>query len=208
MVQLSAVDGLLILGLLGTAVFAVNGALTAIQAARLDIVGVVTLGSVTALGGGITRDVLLGRLPPEGLVDWRYLGVALASSALVFPAHRRLARVSTLVMVLDAAGLSLFCVTGTLAALAHGAGPLLAILLGTVTGAGGGTYRDLLVGRIPVILTSGMYAIPASIGAALTALVVALGWQGPLPYLAAAGVCFVVRVAGVWLNLNAPTVAD
>ncbi|HEY3408665.1 MAG TPA: trimeric intracellular cation channel family protein [Propionicimonas sp.] len=204
MFPLSGADGLLILGLIGTAVFAVNGALTAVQAAKLDIVGVTTLGTITALGGGITRDVLLGALPPEGLADWRYLSLALVTSALVFPAHRLLARFVSLVTVLDAAGLSLFCVTGTLASLEHGAGPLLAIILGTISGVGGGTYRDLLVGRIPVILTSGVYAIPAAIGATATMGVAALGWTGPIPYIAAAGLCFAIRMIGVHYNLNTP----
>jgi uncharacterized membrane protein YeiH len=203
---LSGADGLLILGLIGTAVFAVNGALTAVQAARLDIVGVTTLGTITALGGGITRDVLLGALPPEGLADWRYLALALVASALVFLTHRPLARIASLVTVLDAAGLSLFCVTGTLASIAHGAGPLLAIVLGTVTGVGGGTYRDLLVRRIPIILTSGVYAIPAAIGATATAVAVALGWTGPVPYLAAAALCFAIRMLGLRYNLNTPQI--
>lgn len=204
MFPLSAADGLLILGLIGTAVFAVNGALTAVQAAKLDIVGVTTLGTITALGGGVVRDVLLGRLPPEGLADWRYLALALIASALVFVIHRPLAKVVSLVAVLDAAGLSLFCVTGTLTSLAHGAGWLLAVVLGTITGVGGGTFRDLLVGRVPVILTSGVYAIPAAIGAAATAGAAGLDWTGPVPYLAAAALCFAIRMVGLRYNLNPP----
>lgn len=164
------------------------------------------MGTITALGEGVTRDVLLGALPPEGLADWRYLGLALVASALVFVIHRPLARIVSLVTVLDAAGLSLFCVTGTLASLNHGAGWLLAVVLGTITGVGGGTFRDMLVGGVPVILTSGVYAIPAAIGAAATACVVALGWTGPVPYLASAALCFTLRMVGLRYNLNAPQV--
>lgn len=198
--------GLLVLTLAGTAVFAINGALTALQAARLDIVGVVTLGTITALGGGILRDVLLGRLPPENLLDWRILSLAIAASALVFVAHGPLARITGLVTLLDAAGLALFCVTGTLTALDHGSGGLLAVVLGTITAVGGGTFRDLMVQRIPVILTSGVYALPAAAGATLTVLAWLLGWGGPLAYLGAATVCFGIRMAGVRYHLNAPQV--
>lgn len=200
-------DWLAVLGLLGTAVFAVNGALTAIQAAHLDIVGVVTLGTITALGGGIVRDVLLGALPPQGLADWRFLAVALVASLAVFGIHRPLARFARSVNVFDAAGLGLFCVTGTLIALEHGSSPLLAVILGTITAVGGGTFRDLLTGRVPVILTkSDLYAIPACIGALATWAAWALEWRSPLAYLVAAMLCFGLRMAGVKFRLQAPRV--
>jgi uncharacterized membrane protein YeiH len=203
---MSPADLLLALSLLGTAVFAINGALTALQAARLDIVGVVTLGTITALGGGVIRDVLLGVIPPEGLADWRFLVVALVASAVVFGAHRRLSRIVGAITVFDAAGLSLFCVTGTLTALEHGAGPLLAIILGTTTAVGGGTVRDLLTSRVPSILTSDLYAIPAMVGALVTWAVWSLPWHSPLLYLLAALGCFVIRMLGVKYNLHAPQV--
>jgi uncharacterized membrane protein YeiH len=199
-------DWLLVLGLAGTAVFAINGALTAVQAARLDIVGVLTLGTITALGGGIVRDVLLGVLPPQGLADWRFLAVALAASGVVFLAHRRLAKFLVAVTIFDAAGLSLFCVTGTLAALDHGSGPLLAVILGTTTAVGGGTFRDLLTLRVPQILTSDLYAIPALVGATATWGAWALGWRSPLTYLVAALACFGIRMVGVKYKLHAPRV--
>jgi uncharacterized membrane protein YeiH len=197
---------LLGLSLLGTAVFAINGALTAIQAARLDIVGVVTLGTITALGGGIVRDVLLGSLPPQGLADWRFLTVALVSSALVFAVHRPLSKLIRWVTVFDAAGLSLFSITGTLVALDHGAGPLLAIILGTTTAVGGGTFRDLLTSRVPQILTSDLYAIPAMAGALATWVISTQPGLSPLFYLVAAVLCFGVRMVGVKFKLHAPRV--
>ncbi len=203
---MSPADWLLVLGLAGTAVFAINGALTALQAARLDIVGVLTLGSITALGGGIVRDVLLGVLPPEGLADWRFLAAALAASGVVFLVHRPLVRLVRWITVFDAAGLSLFCVTGTLAALDQGCGPLLAVILGATTAVGGGTFRDLLTLRVPQILTSDLYAIPALAGATLTWGAWALGWRSPLTYLAAALLCFGIRMVGVKYKLHAPRV--
>ena len=103
---------LLILDLAGTFAFALNGALTAVRAAHVDIVGVVTLGLVTAVGGGIIRDVLLGALPPATFVDWRYLAVAAGGGLIAFLFSRRLGRFTGSIDVLDAAGLSLFAVTG------------------------------------------------------------------------------------------------
>ena len=102
---------LLALDLLGTFAFALNGALTALRVARLDIVGVVTLGMITALGGGIIRDVLLD-IPPATFNDWRYLAVAAGGGLIAFVSGRPLERLNTPITVLDAAGLSLFAVTG------------------------------------------------------------------------------------------------
>ncbi len=102
------------LDLAGTFAFALNGALTAIRVAKLDVVGVLTLGMITALGGGIVRDVLLDDLPPATFGDWRYLAVAASGSLVAFTFGRRLDRLTNSIVVLDAAGLSLFAVSGAL----------------------------------------------------------------------------------------------
>jgi uncharacterized membrane protein YeiH len=111
---------LLVLDLAGTFVFALGGALTALRIARLDIVGVVTLGLVTALGGGIIRDLLIGAVPPATFSDWRYLAVATAGGFVAFVVGRRLERFTLPIDLLDAAGLSLFAVTGASKALTSG----------------------------------------------------------------------------------------
>ena len=129
---------LLILDLAGTFAFALNGALTAVRAAHVDIVGVITLGIITAVGGGIIRDVLLGALPPATFVDWRYLAVAASGGLIAFLFSRWLVRFTSPIDVLDAAGLSLFAVTGAGKALEFGVGPAQAIILGALTGVGGG----------------------------------------------------------------------
>jgi uncharacterized membrane protein YeiH len=196
---------LLALDLTGTFAFAVNGALTALRAARLDIVGVVTLGMITALGGGIIRDVLLDSLPPATFRDWRYLAVAAGGGLVAFLSGRRLERLSTPITVLDAAGLSLFAVTGARKAIDLGFGPAQAVILGTITGVGGGTLRDVLIRQIPSVLRSGLYAIPALVGAAATVVVGLLGVYGPGTAVGAAVLCFVIRMAGVHFGLNAPT---
>ena len=111
------------LDLLGTFAFALNGALTAVRTARLDVVGVITFGIITALGGGIIRDTLLGALPPATFVDWRYLAVTAAGGSIAFLFSRWLCRFTTPIDVLDAAGLSLFAVTGAGKALELGCRP-------------------------------------------------------------------------------------
>lgn len=195
---------LLALDLAGTFAFALNGALTGVRSTRLDIVGVVTLGVVTALGGGVLRDVLLGALPPATFSDWRYLLVAMAGGLLAFALGAWLDRLATPILVLDAAGLSLFAVTGASKALDYGMGLLPAVLLGAVTGVGGGTVRDVLLGRVPAVLHSELYAIPALLGAAVTVLAVSAGAYGAVAALLAAALCFGVRMLGVRYNLNAP----
>ena len=195
---------LLALDLTGTFAFAVNGALTALRMARLDIVGVVTLGMITALGGGIIRDVLIDSLPPATFSDWRYLVVAAAGGLVAFTFGRRLDRLHTPITLLDAAGLSLFAVTGASQALAFGLGPAQAVILGGVTAVGGGPLRDVLIRQIPSVLRTDLYAIPALIAATVTVGAVRLGVYGLPAALGAAVLCFLIRMLGVRFGLNAP----
>src|SRR5687768_6789511 len=152
---------LLALDLMGTFAFGLNGAMTALRAARLDLVGVVTLGMITALGGGIIRDVLIGSVPPDTFRDWRYLAVAAVGGLVAFGLSHRLVRLAGPITVLDAVGLSLFAVTGASKALEFGLGAGQAVILGAVTAVGGGTLRDVLVAQVPTVLRSGLYAVPA-----------------------------------------------
>ena len=141
------------LDLTGTFAFALNGALTAIRVAKLDVVGVVTLGMITALGGGIIRDIMIDSLPPATFSDWRYLAVAATGSLIAFAFGRRLGPLAGPILVLDAAGLSLFAVSGASKALDFGLGAGQAIILGAVNGVGGGTIRDSGI-RMAMIDTS------------------------------------------------------
>lgn len=194
----------LVLDLVGTGAFALNGALLAIRVARLDVFGVITTAMITALGGGIIRDVLLGSLPPVTFSDWRYLLVAFGAGLLAALVGRRLDRAIPVITVLDAAGLGLFAVTGAGRALATGVGPEQAVLLGLTTAVGGGTLRDVLLRQVPEVLHTGLYAIPALVAA--TVVVVANRLTAtPGPYeLGAAVLCFAIRLVGLRLNLNAP----
>jgi uncharacterized membrane protein YeiH len=194
----------LALDLAGVFAFALNGALTAIRLTRLDVVGVLTLGMITALGGGIIRDVLIDSLPPATFSDWRYLAVAATGSLVAFTFGRRLDRWLNPILVLDAVGLSLFAVSGALKTLEFGGGPAQAVILGAVTAVGGGTVRDVLIGEVPVVLRSGLYAIPALVGALVMVVAGELGVAGVPAAIGGAALCFVIRLVGVHYDLDAP----
>lgn len=195
---------LLTLDLADTFAFALNGALTAIRVARLDVVGVLTLGMFTALGGGIIRDVFIDSLPPATFSDWRYLAVAAGGSLVAFTLGRHLDRLTTAILVFDAAGLSLFAVSGALKALSFHVGPIQAVILGAITAVGGGTMRDVLIGRIPVVLRSELYAIPALAGALVVVIAEQLEAPNVPGAVAAAALCFGIRMLGIRFDLNAP----
>lgn len=200
---------LLALDLAGTFAFALNGAITGLEAARLDIVGMMTLGMVTALGGGILRDILINSLPPATFSSWPYLAVAAGGALIAFFHSRQLRRRFTLpIDLFDAAGLSLFCVTGATKSMEFGLGPAQAVILGAITAVGGGTIRDVLVRRVPTVLTSGLYAIPALAGAAIAVTATQTGVYGVPAALGAAAACFLIRLAGIRYNLNAPTAPE
>ncbi|MFI9472332.1 trimeric intracellular cation channel family protein [Streptomyces sp. NPDC052492] len=195
---------LLALDLTGTFAFGLNGALTAVRATRLDVVGVVVLGMITALGGGFIRDVLIDSLPPATLLDWRYYTLAAVGGLIAFALSRHLRRMVALIDVFDAIGLSTFAVIGASKALDSGLSVAPAILLGVITAVGGGTIRDTLVGQVPTVLRSGLYAIPALVGASLTVAAIEWGLSGLSAELGAASVCFLIRVIGLRFGLNAP----
>ncbi len=195
---------LLALDLTGTFAFGLNGALTAVRATRLDVIGVVALGMITALGGGVIRDVLIGAIPPATFQDWRYFALAAGGGLLAFAASKFLDRLQTPIVVLDAVGLSIFAVIGAEKALGHGLGIGPALLLGVVTAAGGGTIRDTLVRQVPSVLRSDLYAIPALIGATVTVATIQTGVYGVPAAVGAVAVSFAVRMLGVHFDLQAP----
>ncbi|WP_067966512.1 trimeric intracellular cation channel family protein [Nocardiopsis trehalosi] len=196
---------LLLLDLAGVFAFAVDGALTAIRSGRVDIVGVVVLGVVTAMGGGVIRDLLLG-VPPATFQDWRYLAVAMSAAPLAFLLDRRLDHLARPIALADAAGLSLFCVTGAAKAVEAGIGPVQAIVLGGITGVGGGTLRDVLMDRVPTVLSrdSHLYAIPALTGAAVVVVAAVAGAAGAWPAFAGAAACFALRAGSLRYRWRAP----
>ena len=154
-----------VLDLVGVFVFALSGGLAAVRK-QLDVLAVLVLAAAAGLGGGVLRDVLIGAVPPVGISDWRLVGAACAAGLITFFFHPRLSRIQRVVLVLDAAGLGLFVVAGALKALQLGTTPLTAVVVGVLTGVGGGALRDLLVGEPPSVLAQReLYVIPALLGA-------------------------------------------
>jgi len=195
-------DLILVLNLVGTFVFGISGGLAAVRH-RLDVFGAVVLAAVVGLAGGIIRDVLIG-IPPATFRDWRYLAVAGGAGIVTSFSHPLIGRVQRPIDTLDAAGLALFCVTGAATALTHRLGTPEAIILGAITGIGGGMVRDLLVQEIPIVLRGGLYAIPALLGAGIVVIAYRQGdYSTAFPIIGAA-VCFGLRMAGLRYDLSLP----
>jgi uncharacterized membrane protein YeiH len=198
---------LVVFDLLGVAVFAVSGALAAVHA-RLDVFGVMVLAIVTALGGGIMRDVLLGVTPPSTLRQWPYLVVPAVVALVVFRWHPAVARLRPGVQLADALGLALFVTTGTTVALGSGAPAVTAALVGVITGVGGGVLRDVLLNEVPTVLRREIYALAAAAGAAVIVVGDRLGLS-PVPVaIAGAALVAVVRVLALWRHWNVPVAGD
>jgi uncharacterized membrane protein YeiH len=193
---------LLVLNLAGTFVFGLSGGLAGVQA-RLDAFGVVVLAVTVGLAGGITRDVLIG-IPPQTFRDWRYLAVAGGAGLVTFLAAPMLERLERPVLVFDAAGLALFCVTGASTALDYRVGAVAAVVLGAITGIGGGMLRDILLREVPTVLRTGLYAIPALVGASIVVVASESGTHNLVVPIVAAAICFVIRLAGLHFDLNVP----
>ena len=195
---------LLVADFAGTFVFAAEGALLAI-ASGLDIFGVMVLAFATALGGGVVRDVLIGAAPPQALRDWRYAATAFGAALLVFLFWRRSASIPPgLIFTLDAAGLALFAVAGTEKALAYRMPPFIAMLMGTITGVGGGTIRDVLLARVPSILNSEVYATAAFAGALVLVASRHVGFSRMTAGITGGAVCFLLRIVSAWQQWSLP----
>lgn len=196
-------DLLLVLDLAGTFVFAISGAMLGVRR-NLDIFGILVLSFAASSAGGIARDLLIGAVPPASISDWRYLAISLAAGTLTFFWYSLIARLRTEIAIFDAAGLALFAVAGSQKALAYGLNPLMAALLGMLTGIGGGIVRDLLVARTPAVLRSDLYALAALAGAAIVVVGDKLSWPIVPTTIAGAGVCFGIRLMAIRYGWNLP----
>ncbi|WP_250028286.1 trimeric intracellular cation channel family protein [Paractinoplanes maris] len=199
-------DGLLVADLIGVAVFAASGASAGI-AKRLDLFGVAFVGFIAALGGGIVRDLVIGAVPPLAFADWRYAVTAVVASLAVFWLHPQLTRWRRPVLLLDASGLGLFTVTGTLKALDAGVPAVGACLIGMLTAIGGGLARDLLTGEIPVVLQRDIYAVAALCGAIIVTILQGAGFSDPLTMAASALLITGVRLIALYRRWSAPVAA-
>ena len=193
----------IVLDLTGTFVFALSGALAGVKRA-LDLFGVLVLSFAAANSGGIIRDVLIGAVPPAAIADWRYLAVSLFAGLVTFRFSSLVVRMSHPVLVFDAAGLAFFAVAGASKALAHGLHPVMAVVLGMVTGIGGGMIRDLLLAEIPTVLRAELYAVAALVAATIVVIGHLLQWPVAPVTAVALIACFSLRVLAITHDWRLP----
>ncbi|MFN3349232.1 trimeric intracellular cation channel family protein [Pseudorhodoplanes sp.] len=192
-----------ILDLAGVAVFAVTGALVASRK-QMDIVGFALLATVTGIGGGTFRDLVLGVAPVFWVQQPVYVGLCIGVAAVVFfTAHIPESRYR-LLLWLDAIGLSVFCVVGADKALEAGASPFIAVVMGVITATFGGVVRDVLGGEIPVILRREIYATAALAGAATFVVTLRLDLPGASEALIGFAVCLAIRSLALWRGWSLP----
>ena len=167
------------------------------------------LAFATALAGGVIRDLLIGAVPPASLRNWKYAITAFSAATLVFIPHAFVGKLpASALMVIDSAGLGLFAVAGTEKALEYGMNPFIATLMGTITGVGGGTVRDIFLAQVPTILRADVYATAAWVGAAILIL---CRWAAMPPAVAATAggaACFLLRIVSAWRHWNLPHVTN
>ncbi len=195
---------LLVLDLGGTFVFAISGGMAAVKY-RLDVFGVLVLSFAAGNAGGITRDLLIGAVPPAAIADWKYLSVSILAGLITFFRYPITNRFRKDVLWFDAVGLAFFAVSGAEKAMVYGLNPVMAALLGMLTGIGGGMLRDMLVREIPTVLRADLYALAALAGAA----VVVIGHVLHIPAIATTIVggflCFALRSMAVHYGWHLPT---
>lgn len=203
-VEKEAIQGLLLaLDLGGTFVFAISGAILGVRQ-KLDIFGVLALSFVASSAGGIARDVLIGAVPPAAIRDWRYLAVAMAAGVMTFLWSSPVSKHRTGILLFDAAGLAFFAVSGAEKALAFHLNPIMAALLGMVTGIGGGMTRDMLIARTPSVLRGDLYAVAALAAAGVVVAGRSLGWPVVPTAMGAGLLCFAIRLLAILQGWGLP----
>lgn len=194
-----------VLDLGGTFVFAISGATTAARR-HMDIFGVMVLAFAAGNAGGITRDVLIGAAPPAAISNWVYLAVSILAGLIVFAWYPLVAKLDHPVQWLDAVGLAFFAVAGTEKALAYGLNPMMAALLGMLTGIGGGMLRDVLANDIPAVLRSDLYALAALACAVIVSAGHVLQYHPVAPAILGMAVCFALRFMAIRHGWHLPAV--
>lgn len=187
-----------------TFVFALSGAVAAKQR-NLDLFGIVTVAFTVACGGGVIRDLCISATPPAGLSNWHYLAVSTAAALLVIREYRLVTRTKQPVLVFDAMGLGLFAAAGAHKALLQAHNAEVAILLGMITGVGGGVLRDILLNLVPVILQKEIYASAALIGAGFEVIGELQHWSARWVPWVAISLCYGLRYLALQYHWNLPT---
>lgn len=193
------------LDIVGIFVFAISGALLAVRK-NFDVFGIAVLAEATALGGGLFRDVIIGAVPPAAFTDLGYFTTPLLAAGLVFFLHPHVERIQVGVNVFDAAGLGLFCVTGTVKAYEYGLGLTASAALGLTTAVGGGVLRDVLANEVPSLLRwdRDLYAVPAIVGATMVALCIRFDALDAFTSGAAVITAFALRLLAMRFHWRAP----
>ncbi|MFI6449167.1 trimeric intracellular cation channel family protein [Kitasatospora sp. NPDC050543] len=203
--QIFAPDVQQTLDLIGIFVFALSGGLLAVRK-NMDIFGICVLAEVTALGGGVMRDLVIGATPVAAFTNLGYFSTPLVAGLVVFFLHPQVERINRSVQTLDALGLGLFCVTGTAKAHDYGLGAVASVALGMVTAAGGGVMRDVLAQEIPSLLRwdREIYAVPALIGSAMVVVLIGQDHLTAATGTAAALTAFGLRMLALKYGWRAP----
>ncbi|EJG1816935.1 hypothetical protein BFX47_21105 [Vibrio parahaemolyticus] len=198
---------LYMIDLFGTAIFAVSGVLLAGRL-KMDPFGVIVLGSVTAIGGGTIRDMALGATPVFWITDTTYLWVIFITCLLAMILVRRPKRLAWWVLpVCDAIGLAVFVGIGVEKALAYNASGMVAVIMGVITGCGGGIIRDVLAREVPMVLRSEVYATACIIGGIFHTMAVSMGYDHSTALLAGVISTLVIRLGAIRWHLSLPTFA-
>ena len=196
-----------LLDMFGTAVFAASGVLLAGRL-RMDPFGVVVLASVTAIGGGTIRDMALGATPVFWITDTNYLWVIFLTCLISMLAIRRPRQMPWYILpVADAIGLAVFVAIGVEKALRFGATPMVAVIMGVITGCGGGVIRDVLAREIPMVLRTEVYATACIIGGIVHTTALTMEVDTAVATLAGIITTLSIRLAAIRWHLSLPTFA-
>ncbi len=194
-----------LLEMLGTAAFAVSGALAASRK-RMDIFGFMVLALMPAVGGGTVRDIIIDRTPVFWIADNRYVAVAIIAALVVFMApHPKPGGRRRLLVWADALGLALFAVLGTEVCLRYDTGPLVAVMLGVTTAVTGGMIRDIICNEIPLILSREIYATAAFAASLAYVLADRVGLDAGIALAAGVSTGLVVRGLAIRFNWSLPS---
>lgn len=191
------------LGLIGIAAFSITGVIAAGKK-DMDIFSIVLLGVVTALGGGTLRDIMIDVNPVFWIADLSYLWVSLLASLLAFFLIRYVTHVLRLLLFIDAFGLALFTVLATEKTITLGFSAPVAVLMGLITGIAGGMIRDILTGRMPLLLGREFYATPTLLGAIAFPLLSHFFASPDLNRLCAMAIIFIIRASAIQWGLYYP----
>lgn len=198
-----AIDHLLILDFAGVAVFAATGALAASRK-QLDIVGFIFLASITGIGGGTLRDLLLGKLPVFWIEKPAFIAICVMVALTIFFSAHLIESRYRLLLWLDALGLAAYSVMGTLIGLDYGISPYAAIVTGIMTATFGGIFRDVIAGEKSVLLRDEIYISAALLGAASFAVLMEFGLNKTLAMIIAVSLAFALRAAALLFGWTTP----